>query len=104
MRKLVIAEKPSVARSIAAVIGAEQKRNGYLEGNGYLVSWCVGHLVELAQASVYNTQYQKWRREDLPIIPNPWQYVVSEGTKQPYANLSGIAGALPKRWCGFIQI
>ena len=93
MRKLVIAEKPSVARSIAAVIGAEQKRNGYLEGNGYLVSWCVGHLVELAQASVYNTQYQKWRREDLPIIPNPWQYVVSEGTKQPFAILSRLMNA-----------
>lgn len=93
MRKLVIAEKPSVARSIAAVIGAEQKRNGYLEGNGYLVSWCVGHLVELAQASVYNTQYQKWRREDLPIIPNPWQYVVSEGTKQQFAILRRLMNA-----------
>ena len=93
MRKLVIAEKPSVARSIAAVIGAEQKRNGYLEGNGYLVSWCVGHLVELAQASVYNTQYQKWRREDLPIIPNPWQYVVFEGTKQQFAILSRLMNA-----------
>ena len=93
MRKLVIAEKPSVARSIAAVIGAEQKRNGYLEGNGYLVSWCVGHLVELAQASVYNTQYQKWCREDLPIIPNPWQYVVFEGTKQQFAILSRLMNA-----------
>ena len=93
MRKLVIAEKPSVARSIAAVIGAEQKRNGYLEGNGYFVSWCVGHLVELAQASVYNTQYQKWRREDLPIIPNPWQYVVFEGTKQQFAILSCLMNA-----------
>lgn len=69
IRRLVIAEKNSVARSIAAVLGAVQKQSGYLEGNGYLVSWCVGHLVELAQASVYNTQYQKWRREDLPIMP-----------------------------------
>ena len=93
IRRLVIAEKNSVARSIAAVLGAVQKQSGYLEGNGYLVSWCVGHLVELAQASVYNTQYQKWRREDLPIIPNPWQYVVSEGTKQQFAILSRLMNA-----------
>lgn len=86
-RKLVIAEKNSVARSIAAVLGAIQKQNGYLEGNDYLVSWCVGHLVELAPADAYNAQYQKWRKEDLPILPNPWQYMVSEATKQQFAVL-----------------
>ena len=87
MSKLVIAEKSSVARSIAAVLDATQKQNGYLEGNGYLVSWCVGHLVQLATADAYNEQYQKWRKEDLPILPNPWQYVVSEATKQQFAVL-----------------
>lgn len=86
-RKLVIAEKNSVARSIAAVLGATQKQNGYLEGNDYLVSWCVGHLVELAPADAYNEQYRKWRKEDLPILPNPWQYMVSEATKQQFAVL-----------------
>lgn len=85
--KLVIAEKNLVARSIAAVLGATQKRNGYWEGNDYLVSWCVGHLVELAPADVYNEHYRKWRREDLPILPNPWQYMVSEATKQQFSVL-----------------
>ena len=87
MSKLVIAEKSSVARSIAAVLGAIQKQNGYLEGNDYLISWCVGHLVELAPADAYNEQYQKWRKEDLPILPNPWQYMVSEATTQQFAVL-----------------
>lgn len=85
--KLVIAEKPSVSRSIAAVIGATRKQNGYLEGNNYLVSWCVGHLVELAPADAYNKQYKKWNKEDLPIIPSPWQYIISDGTKQQFAIL-----------------
>lgn len=91
--RLVVSEKPSVARSIANLIGAKQKQNGYLEGNGYLVSWCVGHLVEPAQARAYNAQYQKWRREDLPILPNPWQYVVSEGTKPQFAILNRLMNA-----------
>ena len=66
---LVIAEKPSVAQSIAKVIGATTKHDGYLEGSGYLVSWCVGHLVELAEPEEYDGKYEKWRKEDLPIIP-----------------------------------
>ena len=78
--KLVIAEKPSVARSLAAVIGAIQKQNGYLEGKDYLVSWSVGYLVELAAPSVYDEKYAKWRGEDLPILPQPWQYTVCEKT------------------------
>lgn len=82
--KLVIAEKPSVARSIAAILGATQKRNGYLEGNGYLISWCVGHLVELAVPSTYDEKYGKWRGEDLPILPAPWQYTVCGGTKAQF--------------------
>jgi len=64
--KLVIAEKPSVAMSLAAVLGANEKKDGYLEGGGYLVSWCVGHLLELAQPEAYGEQYAKWRYGDLP--------------------------------------
>lgn len=91
--RLVISEKPSVARSIADAIGATAKRTGYLEGNGYLVSWCVGHLVELASAEAYGAQYKKWRKEDLPILPNPWQCVVSEGTKQQFTTLKRLMNA-----------
>ena len=65
--QLVIAEKPSVARSIAEVIGAVDSEDGYMEGNGYLVSWCVGHLVELAQPESYGEQWKKWTYESLPI-------------------------------------
>jgi DNA topoisomerase-3 len=79
--KLVISEKPSVAQSIAAVIGAKQRGNGFLEGNGYLVSWCLGHLAELASADAYDKKYAKWRREDLPILPENWRFTVS-GDKQ----------------------
>ena len=67
--KLVIAEKPSVAQSIAKVIGADKREDGYLEGNGYIVSWCVGHLVELASPESYDEKYEKWRDADLPILP-----------------------------------
>ena len=67
--QLVIAEKPSVARSIAAVIGATEKQNGYWQGGGYLVSWCIGHLVSFAEAGQYDEKYCKWRYEDLPILP-----------------------------------
>lgn len=81
---LVIAEKPSVAQSIAAVLGAKERKDGYIEGGGYLVSWCVGHLVELAQADAYGEQYGKWNYEDLPILPAAWQYVVSPGTKKQF--------------------
>ncbi|MGX8701585.1 DNA topoisomerase 3 [Caproiciproducens sp.] len=75
--KLVISEKPSVAQSIAAVIGAKQRGDGFLEGSGYLVSWCLGHLAELASADVYDEKYAKWRREDLPILPNNWRFIIS---------------------------
>lgn len=81
---LVIAEKPSVAQSIAKVIGATTKHEGYLEGPGYLVSWCVGHLVELAEPEEYDGKYEKWRKEDLPILPTNWLYQVSPGTKKQF--------------------
>ena len=77
MQKLVIAEKPSVAQSIAAVIGAKQKHDGYLTGGGYTVSWCLGHLAELSDASAYNADYAKWNRKDLPIIPENYRFTVA---------------------------
>lgn len=85
--KLVIAEKPSVAMSLAAVLGAMERKDGYLEGPGYLVSWCVGHLLELAQPEAYKEQYAKWRYEDLPILPENWKYEVPKDKKTQLALL-----------------
>ena len=80
--KLVIAEKPSVAMALAAVLGADEKKDGYLEGGGYLVSWCVGHLLELAQPEAYGEQYARWRYGDLPILPDEWKYEVPKDKKK----------------------
>ena len=85
--KLVVAEKPSVAMSYAKVLGATSRRDGYLEGNSYLVSWCVGHLVELAPPNVYDAKYVKWSIADLPILPERWQYLVSASTKKQFGIL-----------------
>lgn len=82
--KLVIAEKPSVASSIAKVIGADKKCNGYFEGGDYIVSWCVGHLVELAFANAYDPKYEKWNLLDLPIIPKQFKTVASSSTKKQF--------------------
>ena len=75
--QLVICEKPSVAKSIASALGVTSRADGYFEGNGYLISWCIGHLVGLADAAAYDDRYKKWRYEDLPILPDPFRYVVS---------------------------
>ena len=80
--KLVIAEKPSVAMSLAAVLGANEKKDGYMEGGGYLVSWCVGHLLELAQPEAYGKRYARWGYGDLPILPEEWKYEVSKDKKK----------------------
>ena len=88
--QLVIAEKPSVARSIAAVIGAAEKQNGYWQGGGYLVSWCIGHLVFFAEAGQYDEKYCKWRYEDLPILPQPWQFIVPDEKKQQFEVLRAL--------------
>lgn len=82
--KLVIAEKPSVAQSLAAVIGADTRKDGYLEGNGWRVSWCVGHLAGLADADSYDPRYAKWRYDDLPILPTDWQMVVGKDKKKQF--------------------
>ena len=76
--KLIIAEKMSVAKSIASALGVTSRADGYFEGGGWLISWCIGHLVGLADAAAYDDRYKKWRYEDLPILPNPFRYVVSE--------------------------
>lgn len=88
--QLVIAEKPSVARSIAAVIGAAERQNGYWQGGGYLVSWCIGHLVSFAEAGQYDEKYCKWRYEDLPILPQPWQFIVPDEKKQQFEVLRAL--------------
>ncbi len=85
--QLVIAEKPSVARSIAAVIGATDRQEGYLQGNGYLVSWCIGHLVSFADAALYDERFKKWRYEDLPIIPESWRLTVPPDKRERFDTL-----------------
>lgn len=88
--KLVVSEKPSVAQSLSAVLGAKERKQGYLEGNGYLVSWCVGHLVGLAAADAYDAKYSKWCYEDLPIIPKEWKYCVAPDKKEQYEVLAAL--------------
>ena len=88
--KLIVAEKPSVAMSYAKVLGATSRQDGYLEGNGYLVSWCVGHLVELAPPNIYDAKYVKWSIADLPILPQKWQYLVSASTKKQFGILKDL--------------
>ena len=84
---LVICEKPSVAMSIAKVIGATGRQNGYYEGGGYIVSWCVGHLIQMASPSAYDEKYAKWKLEDLPIIPRQYKYEVVRATRGQFNTL-----------------
>ena len=88
--ELIITEKPSVARAIAEVVGATERQNGYLQGKGFLVSWCVGHLVELALPEVYDARYARWRYTDLPIIPEKWQYTVTDETQKQFDILKAL--------------
>ena len=81
---LVIAEKPSVAQTIAAALGVKQKKDGYFEGNGYIVSWCVGHLVGLSEAAAYGEQYRKWSYDSLPILPQEWKYTVAADKEKQF--------------------
>ena len=87
---LVIAEKPSVAQSIAKVLGATSRKDGYMEGGNYIVSWCFGHLVELADASSYDERYAKWRYDDLPIVPESWMFEVTKDKTQQFKVLSAL--------------
>ena len=84
MYRLVIAEKPSVAMSIAKVLGATARKEGHMEGGGWLVSWCIGHLAGLAEPTVYNPDYDKWRREDLPILPESWRFTIGKDKREQF--------------------
>ena len=82
--KLIIAEKPSVANSIAKVVGAKTRKDGYIDGNDYIISWCVGHLVQMVSPDKYDEKYAKWKLENLPIIPKTYLYEVSKYTKKQF--------------------
>ena len=88
--KLIIAEKPSVAKSIASALGAASRADGYYEGNGLIVSWCVGHLVSPMDAASYDERYKKWRYADLPILPEPFRYVLAPGKEDAFYNLRSL--------------
>ena len=88
--ELVITEKPSVAQSIAMVIGAKERCDGYLKGNGYIVSWCVGHLVELATPEAYDEALKRWTFNTLPIMPTDWKYVIKKDTKAQFKVLKDL--------------
>ena len=87
---LIIAEKPSVAQTIAAALGVKEKKDGYIEGNGYIVSWCVGHLIGLAEATAYGEQYKKWSYDSLPILPQEWKYTVAADKRAQFATLKDL--------------
>ena len=90
MSKLIIAEKPSVAKSIASALGASSRADGFYEGNGLLVSWCVGHLVSPMDAGGYDERFKKWRYDDLPILPEPFRYVLAPGKEDAFENLRAL--------------
>ena len=87
---LIIAEKPSVAKSIASALGASSRADGFYEGNGLLVSWCVGHLVSPMDAGGYDERFKKWRYDDLPILPEPFRYVLAPGKEDAFENLRAL--------------
>lgn len=82
--KLVIAEKPSVAQSYAKALNITAKKSGYFEGNGYIITWCIGHLAGLADAAAYDEKYAVWKYEDLPILPEKWQFAINKGKENQY--------------------
>ena len=88
--ELIIAEKPSVGRAIAAVLGANEAAEGYLQGRGMIVTWCVGHLVELAMPEDYRKEYAHWRYQDLPIIPEKWKYNISRESAKQFGIVSSL--------------
>ena len=107
--QLVVSEKPSVGAAYAKVLGATKRQAGYWAGNGYLGSWCSGHLVELAPPNVYDAKYVKWSIADLPILPQKWQYLVSAGTKKQFGilqklmhrpDVDSIVNSCDAGWCG----
>lgn len=91
MSKLVIAEKPSMGKTIASVLGADKRQDGFCEGNGYVVTWCFGFLSEFSEPEAYDEKYGKWRFEDLPIRPDVWQYTVMRDKKQQLDRIAALA-------------
>ena len=89
----VLAEKPAVARDIARVLGASQKGNGYLHGNGYVVTWAIGHLVTLPQPHEINAEWRRWRRDHLPLLPRDWPLVISEETRDQFEAVRKVINA-----------
>ena len=89
-KSVYIAEKPSVAKSIASALGASSRADGFYEGNGLLVSWCVGHLVSPMDAGGYDEHFKKWRYDDLPILPEPFRYVLAPGKEDAFENLRAL--------------
>ena len=83
--RLIITEKPSVAKTLSAILGATQRMDGYFEGNGWLISWCYDHLVEMASADAYGEQYKRWSYDALPILPDIWKYLAADGKKNSSA-------------------
>ena len=88
--KLVICEKPSVGAAVAAALGVREKKDGYIEGNGYVISWCIGHLVQLSEAAAYGEQYRKWSYDSLPILPQEWQYTVAADKEKQFKILKDL--------------
>ena len=84
--QLVIAEKASVGFALAKALGVTEKKDGYIEDNGYIVSWCVEHLVSLANADMYDEKFKKWDVADLPIIPDEWQFIIAEDKDKQFGN------------------
>lgn len=87
MSVLIICEKPSVAKTVALALGAAEQKDGYFSGDGLLVSWCIGHLISMADAGSYDERYKKWRYEDLPILPQTWKYAPTPGKEKQLAVL-----------------
>lgn len=85
--RLIICEKPSVAKTVAAALGAAEQKNGYIQGDDLLVSWCVGHLVSMADAGSYDERFKKWQYEDLPILPEEWKYTLTPGKEKQFSVL-----------------
>ena len=90
--KLIIAEKPSVGKSIASALGVTSRTDCFYEGNGLIVSWCVGHLVSPLDAAGYDESFKKWRYDDLPILPEPFRYVTAPGKEDAFENLRSLMG------------
>ena len=94
--KLVICEKPSVGVSISSVLGLKSRHDGYIEGSGYIVSWCFGHLAGLANAEVYDERFSKWRYDDLPVLPGKWEYTIGKDKAKQFELLREL---LTSRFC-----